>query len=173
MNFTKFTIGLKFYYHIDHPVEDTNFHLNIKTPSSKCHIPNEIDKNDTVSEKSEVEVSFKPPGPTVPTMVGGGDEGSKKLKLVVLPKSGTKKIPVEMNASDNVGESQELQKLNQRLQFHLPQDGYFFIFTQNVIDDDKSFLRWHHVSQGDTIEIFHGSVTEGKDHENVVVFIFS
>jgi ubiquitin C len=93
-------------------------------------------------------------------VVNGGGGASKKLKLMV--KSGTKKIPVEMNASDNVGElRKELQKLNQMLQFHLPQDGYFFIYKQNVMDDDKSF-RWHHVSQGDTIEIFNGSVTGGS-----------
>ncbi|KAK2442644.1 Ubiquitin superfamily protein [Trifolium repens] len=184
------------------PVEDTKFHLNIKMPLSKSHIPIEIDKNDTVlklkekihdidqnnvplnkvmlhstgtelqdnqllrdcefSEKNEIEVSFKPPVPTAPTVVNGGGGGgaSKKLKLMV--KSGTKKIPVEMNASDNVGElRKELQKLNQMLQFHLPQDGYFFIYKQNVMDDDKSF-RWHHVSQGDTIEIFNGSVTGGS-----------
>lgn len=30
--------------------------------------------------------------------------GLKKLKLVVLTKRGTKKIPVEVNVSDNVGE---------------------------------------------------------------------
>jgi hypothetical protein len=35
---------------------------------------------------------------------------------MVLPKNGTKKIPLEMNASDNVGElRKELQKLNQRI----------------------------------------------------------
>ncbi|WRX25899.1 hypothetical protein QQP08_018386 [Theobroma cacao] len=43
---------------------------------------------------------------------------------MVLPKCGTKKIPVEVNASDNVAElRKELQKLQQRLQFHLPQEG--------------------------------------------------
>lgn len=82
---------------------------------------------------------------------------------MVLPKSGTKKIPVEVNAGENVGElRKELQRLHQRLQsFHLPQDGYFFIYKQNVMDDDKSF-RWHHVAHGDTIEIFNGSVTGGS-----------
>jgi ubiquitin C len=40
---------------------------------------------------------------------------------MVLPKSGTKKIPLEMNASDNVGElRKELEKLNQRLQSNQP-----------------------------------------------------
>ncbi|XP_039044054.1 ubiquitin domain-containing protein 7SL RNA1-like [Hibiscus syriacus] len=97
-----------------------------------------------------------------PTSSGTELAGSKKLKLLVLPKMGTKKIPVEMNATDNVGElRKELQKLHQRLHFHLPQDGYFFIYKQNVMDDDRSF-RWHQVAQGDTIEIFNGSVTGGS-----------
>ncbi|XVE87840.1 hypothetical protein DITRI_Ditri19aG0020400 [Diplodiscus trichospermus] len=87
--------------------------------------------------------------------------GSKRLKLMVLPKGGTKKIRVEVNAMDNVGElRKELQKLKQRLHFDLPQDSYFFIYKQNVMDDDRSF-RWHQVAQGDTIEIFNGSVTGG------------
>ncbi|TKY53094.1 Polyubiquitin protein [Spatholobus suberectus] len=108
-----------------------------------------------VSESGEIDVSFRP-SPTA------SPPGPKRLKLMVLPKSGTKKVPVEVNASDNVGElRKELQKLHQRLQFHLPQDGYFFIYKQNVMDDDRSF-RWHHVGQGDTIEIFNGSVTGGS-----------
>ncbi|KAJ1386668.1 Ubiquitin-like domain superfamily [Sesbania bispinosa] len=113
-----------------------------------------------VSDNTEIDVSFRPSPPTT-SASGGNVGGSKKLKLMVLPKSGTKKIPVEVNASDNVGElRKELQKLNQRLQFHLPQDGYFFIYKQNVMDDDRSF-RWHHVGQGDTIEIFNGTVSGG------------
>ncbi|KAK7860010.1 ubiquitin-like protein-NEDD8-like protein RUB3 [Quercus suber] len=128
-----------------------------------------------ISENSDIDVSFRPspttaspaamaalspapgPGPGPMTLLG-----SKKLKLLVLPKSGTKKIPVEMNASDNVGElRKELQKLQEKLQFSLPQEGYFFIYKQNVMDDDRSF-RWHHVGQGDTIEVFNGSVTGGS-----------
>ncbi|XP_057449480.1 ubiquitin domain-containing protein 7SL RNA1-like [Lotus japonicus] len=94
------------------------------------------------------------------TVANTGPGGSKKLK--VWAKSGTKKIPVEVNASDNVAElRKELNKLQQRLQFHLPQEGYFFIYEQNVMNDDRSF-RWHHVKQGDTIEIFNGSVTGGS-----------
>ncbi|XP_044460479.1 polyubiquitin 8-like [Mangifera indica] len=103
---------------------------------------------------SEVDVSVKPS----PTSSGG--TGSKKLKLMVLPKCGTRKIPVEVNASDNVGDlRKELQKLQENFHFHLPEEGYFFIYKQNVMDDDRSF-RWHHVGSGDTIEIFNGSVTE-------------
>ncbi|KAI4298641.1 hypothetical protein L6164_032175 [Bauhinia variegata] len=99
-----------------------------------------------VSDNSEIDVSCRSSPPNsvaVPAGGGGGGGGvegpsSKKLKLMVLPKCGTKKIPVEVNGSDNVGElRKELQKLHQRLQFHLPQEGYFFIYKQNVMDDDR------------------------------------
>ncbi|GKV41726.1 hypothetical protein SLEP1_g49224 [Rubroshorea leprosula] len=108
-------------------------------------------------ENAEIDVNIRPlPSPT------SSGTGSKKLKLMVLPKSGPNKIPVEVNPSDNVSElRKELQKLQSRLQLHLPPEGYFFIYKQNVMDDDRSF-RWHQVGQGDTIEIFNGSVTGGS-----------
>ncbi|KAJ8761731.1 hypothetical protein K2173_004540 [Erythroxylum novogranatense] len=111
---------------------------------------------------SEINVNIRPsPTASGTCLTGGNIPGSKKLKIMVLPKCGTKKIPIEVNALDNVGElRKELQKLHQKLQFDLPQEGYFFIYKQNVMDDDRSF-RWHHVCQGDTIEIFNGSVTGG------------
>ncbi|KAL6214431.1 hypothetical protein ACLB2K_013865 [Fragaria x ananassa] len=118
-----------------------------------------------ISDNAEIEVSLRPSPTAAASAVAATtvSPGSKnKLKLMVLPKCGTKKIPVEVNASDNVGElRKEVQKLHQRLHFHLPQESYFFIYKQNVMDDDKSF-RWHHVGQGDTIEIFNGSVTGGS-----------
>ncbi|GAV73665.1 ubiquitin domain-containing protein [Cephalotus follicularis] len=108
-------------------------------------------------ENGEIDVNIKP-SPSA----SGAAGSNKKLKLMVLPQCGTKKIPVEVNASDNVGElRRELHKLHQIMHFHLPQEGYFFIYRQNVMDDDRSF-RWHHVAQGDTIEIFNGSVTGGS-----------
>lgn len=185
--------------------------LNVKSPSSKLHIPLEVDASDTVlrlkekiqemeavpsnnkivlhvggaelqdhqilrdcevSDNSEIDVTFRPlpvaaagagscAAPAAAAVGGGGGGGSKKLKVMVLPKCGTKKIPVEVNAGDNVGElRKELQRLNQRFQLHLPPEGYFFIYKQNVMDDDRSF-RWHQVGNGDTIEIFNGSVTGG------------
>ncbi|MCL7026187.1 hypothetical protein MKW94_009568 [Papaver nudicaule] len=98
--------------------------------------------------------------PTTTTLSGGRGGGStssgsstasnnKRLKLMVLPKCGTQKVQVE-------------QKINQRgVQFDLPSDGYFFIFNQNVMDEDRSF-KSHELRQGDTIEIFNGSVTGGS-----------
>jgi hypothetical protein len=116
-----------------------------------------------ILESSSIDVGFKglPTNPIVarsrPTMAP-----PKKLKLTVLTRCGTKKIPVEMNVSDNVEElRKELEKLQQRLHFPLPEEGYFFIHKQNVMDEDQSFW-WHHVGQGDTIEIFNGTVTRGS-----------
>ncbi|XP_073274954.1 ubiquitin domain-containing protein 7SL RNA1-like [Primulina huaijiensis] len=86
----------------------------------------------------------------------------RKLKIVVLTKHGTKRVPLEVNPWQDVGELRtKLQKLDKEMQLDLPKDGYFFIYKQNVMDDDKSF-RWHHVGQGDTIETFSGSVSGGS-----------
>lgn len=85
----------------------------------------------------------------------------RMMRVMVQPKSASKKIPVEVYPGDNVGQlRKELQKLHSQMNIQLPQEGYFFIFKQNVMDDDRSF-RWHDVRHGDTIEIFNGSVTGG------------
>ncbi|KAG9445452.1 hypothetical protein H6P81_016792 [Aristolochia fimbriata] len=116
-----------------------------------------------VSEHSEITVAAAKQGSNY---AGGAapTNGSspKKMRIMVQPKCGTKKIPVEVGPNDKVRElRKELQRLHHHLQFHLPQDGYFFIYKQNVMEDDQSF-RWHDVRQGDTIEIFNGSVTGGS-----------
>ncbi|XP_049380501.1 ubiquitin domain-containing protein 7SL RNA2-like [Solanum stenotomum] len=119
-------------------------------------------------DNSEINVSIRPStimvsAPTTTTITSSGlpmnsnGNGLKKLRIMVLSKCGTNKIPIEINPSDNVG---HLKKELQKLELELPQEGYFFIYKQNVMDDDRSF-RWHHVCQGDTIEIFNGSVTGG------------
>ncbi|XAR73600.1 hypothetical protein NMG60_11007621 [Bertholletia excelsa] len=84
---------------------------------------------------------------------------AKKLRVMVMSKCGSRKIPVEVNVWDNVGElRKELERVHQRLRFPLPEDGYFFIHKQNVMEEDQTF-QWHQVAQGDSIEIFNGSVT--------------
>ncbi|PHT99837.1 hypothetical protein BC332_29625 [Capsicum chinense] len=121
-----------------------------------------------ISNNSEIDVSIKPstittPAPAITTTTSpvsssvNNGNGSKKLQIMILTKCGTNKIPIEVNPSENVG---QLKKELQKLELELPQEGYFFIYKQNVMDDDRSF-RWHHVCQGDTIEIFNGSVTGG------------
>ncbi|XP_055816321.1 ubiquitin domain-containing protein 7SL RNA1-like [Solanum dulcamara] len=131
-------------------------------------------QNYGLSDNSEIDVSIKAstiivsaPTTTIITTTSSGSSvnnngngsgfGSKKLRIMILSKCGTKKIPIEVNPLDNVG---HLRKELQTLELELPQEGYFFIYKQNVMDDDRSF-RWHHVCQGDTIEIFNGSVTGG------------
>ncbi|GMN49815.1 hypothetical protein TIFTF001_018977 [Ficus carica] len=101
-----------------------------------------------VKDDGEIEVGFRRPA-------------SSKLKVVVESKCGTKRIPVEVNASGNVGDQlrKELRRLNQEQGFPLPTE-YFFIHKQDVMDEDRSF-RWHRVASGDTIEVFPGSVTTG------------
>ncbi|MQL75450.1 hypothetical protein Taro_007825 [Colocasia esculenta] len=94
---------------------------------------------------------------------------SKRLRLSVLlppPQWGStaassRKVAVEVNGADNVSElRKELQRLQGSLGFELPAEGYFLIYKQNVMDEDRTF-RWHDVRQGDAIEIFNGSVTSG------------
>ncbi|CBI31224.3 unnamed protein product, partial [Vitis vinifera] len=84
----------------------------------------------------------------------------KKLKvMVVLPRCGGKKTAVEVNGSDKVRVLRmELDKLQKCLQFYLPKDGYYFIYKEHVMDEDRSF-RWHHVGQGDTIDISPTSIS--------------
>ena len=140
-------------------------------------------RDSEMSENSEVEVCLRPsptvstaaPGMTTPPpppqpstttaaagTVATSGSSKNKLKVMVQPKFGNSKIPMEVNPTDNVGElKKELQKLQQRLHFHLPPEGFFFIYDRDVMDEDRSF-RWHGVAQGDTIEIFNGSVSGGS-----------
>lgn len=112
-----------------------------------------------LSENSDVTVGFRP-SPTVNVVSSrpspGNMGGLMKLRIVV--QYGGEKIAAEVSAAENVG---ELRKKLQKMKLNLPQEGYFFIYKQNVMDDDRSF-RWHHVAQGDTIEIFSGSVSGGS-----------
>ncbi|KAK6926224.1 Ubiquitin-like domain, partial [Dillenia turbinata] len=70
----------------------------------------EVDVSDTIGRASP---------PAAASTTSGGNAGSKKLKLFVLPRYGTKKIPVEVNASDNVGElRKQLLILQEKLHFN-------------------------------------------------------
>ncbi|CAA7409070.1 unnamed protein product [Spirodela intermedia] len=97
-----------------------------------------------------------------PRQLHSPSPSAKRLRVMVLPKCGTKKIAVEVNGWENVKElRRELIRLQEKQQVNLPAEGYFFIYRQNVMDEDRSF-RWHDVRHGDTIEIFNGSVTSGS-----------
>ncbi|KAG6395778.1 hypothetical protein SASPL_141903 [Salvia splendens] len=118
----------------------------LTAPVSRLVVGNELPDHKTLVDcdlghNSEVAVGLR----------GGGGGG-----LRVVAQYGAEKVGVEVGPGENVGElRKKLQKMN------LPKEGYFFIFKQNVMDDDRSF-RWHHVGQGDTIEIFSGSVSGGS-----------
>ncbi|CAL9771701.1 unnamed protein product [Musa acuminata subsp. burmannicoides] len=158
----------------------------VSTPTSRRQLTLEADAADTVARLKERvrDLSGVPPNRFV--LFHGGVElqdhrrladyvvadhsrmnlvmrpslGAKKLRLMLLPKHGAKTIPVEVNASDNVSElRKEVQRLHGVLNFDLPPEGYFFIYKQNAMEEDKSF-RWHDVRSGDTIEIFHASVKD-------------
>ncbi|PIM99976.1 Ubiquitin-like protein [Handroanthus impetiginosus] len=118
-------------------------------------------KDCELSGKSEVDVIVRSsPAPATSRPSSGNVGGSRKLRIFVLTKcgTGTEKIPLEVNYLDNVV---ELRKKLQAMNVDLPQEGYFFIYKQIVMDDDRSF-RWHQVCQGDTVEIFSGSVSGGS-----------
>ncbi|RWV82838.1 hypothetical protein GW17_00055626 [Ensete ventricosum] len=156
----------------------------VSTPTSRRQLTLEADAADTVARLKERirDLSGVPPNrfvlfhgsvelqdhrrladyvvadPSRMDLVMGPSLGAEKLRLMVLPKHGSKTIPVEVNASDTVSElRKEVQRLHGVLNFDLPPDGYFFIYKQNAMEEDKSF-RWHDLRPGDTIEIFHGSV---------------
>ncbi|KAK4758877.1 hypothetical protein SAY87_020178 [Trapa incisa] len=119
-------------------------------------------RDSQLHDNSEIEVVVRNASQTA-SIGPATTTNNKKLQIMVLTKCGTRKIPVELNAGDSVGElRRELHRLQQVMNnFTLPPEGYFFIYRQNVMDEDRSF-RWHHVGQGDTIEIFNGSVTGGS-----------
>ena len=99
---------------------------------------------------------------TAAVMVATSGSSKNKLKVMVQPKFGNSKIPMEVSPTDNVRKlKKELQKLQQRLHFHLPPEGFFFIYDRDIMDEDRSF-RWHGVAHGDTIEIFNGSISGGS-----------
>ncbi|CAG7862288.1 unnamed protein product, partial [Brassica rapa] len=154
----------------DHDIEQcailNNSHLQIisSSPGTDQHRnSNQVLKTEQSPPSNSTEPIIN--GQDLPVMMArtnNNNNNPKKLRVMVLPKSGTMKIPVEVNASDNVGElRKELVKIQQRFQISLPQEGYFFIYKQNVMEDDRSF-RWHRVDHGDTIEIFNGSVSGGS-----------
>ncbi|CAH8273345.1 unnamed protein product [Arabidopsis lyrata] len=82
-----------------------------------------------------------------------------KMIVMVQPYGETRRTQVEVNALNNVEElRKELVKMQERGEFYLPQERFYFIHKQAVLQEDKSFLT-NGVAHGDTIEIFLGYVT--------------
>ncbi|OAY33143.1 polyubiquitin [Manihot esculenta] len=64
-------------------------------------------------------------------------------------------IPLEMKDSNTVNDLRSLL-LSRKI---LPEDDYFFIYKQQVMEDNRS-LRWHGVENGHSLYVFKGTVTE-------------
>ncbi|CAN6163010.1 unnamed protein product [Urochloa humidicola] len=90
----------------------------------------------------------------------GGAGRNQQQRIGVKVKFGARAVGMEVGAADVV---RELRKEVERLRLPVRDGGgggYFFVYKQNVMDEDRT-LRWHDVKNGDTIEIFNGTVTGG------------
>ncbi|KAG2613758.1 polyubiquitin 11-like [Panicum virgatum] len=95
-----------------------------------------------------------------PAAVGGGNGArNNQQRIAVKVKFGARAVALEVGATDVV---RDLRKEVERLRLPVRDGGggYFFVYKQNVMDEDRT-LRWHEVKNGDTIEIFNGTVTGG------------
>jgi hypothetical protein len=102
-----------------------------------------------------------------PPSAGGGN-GAKnhhhqqQQRMAVKVKWGGKAVALEVGVMDAVRDLRwEVERVAPQLR--LPDrdgGGYFFVYKQNVMEEERT-LRWHEVKNGDTIEIFNGSVTGG------------
>ena len=100
----------------------------------------------SLSEVS-TDLVLAPPSPSGPSKVA-----RYNLKVTVLTACGMKKIPMEVNAWNNVEVlKKEMEKLLD-LKFDLPGEVYIFFHNQEIMIDSRSFL-WHQVRKGDTIQI--------------------
>ncbi|KAK1304637.1 hypothetical protein QJS10_CPB11g01224 [Acorus calamus] len=148
--------------------ESQRVSLHVKVPHLKRQFSLEVDLNDTASKLKDKAGSLSTPEVSVLLRSNNGSggttttgAGAKKLKVVLLPMGG-KKFVVEVNAGDGVRElRKEVQRMQQAMQFCTQGEEYFFIYKQNVMEEERSF-RWHDVKQGDVIEIFKGKVSGGS-----------
>ncbi|OEL20326.1 hypothetical protein BAE44_0018655 [Dichanthelium oligosanthes] len=102
-----------------------------------------------------------------PAASGGGNAATprsqQQQRVAVKVKIGNRAVALEVGAMDVV---RDLRKEVERLRIPVRDGdgggggGYFFVYKQNVMDEDRT-LRWHEVKNGDTIEIFNGTVTGG------------
>ncbi|CAD6335795.1 unnamed protein product [Miscanthus lutarioriparius] len=103
--------------------------------------------------------------PQAPVASGGGGGGNgagarNQQRIEVSVMFGETAVALEVGAMDVV---RDLRKEVERLRLPVRDGsggGYFFVYKQNVMDEDRT-LRWHEVKNGDTIEIFNGTVTGG------------
>jgi hypothetical protein len=99
--------------------------------------------------------------PPAAAAAAGGGNGARtnQQRIAVKVKFGARAVALEVGATDVV---RDLRKEVERLRLPVRDGGggYFFVYKQNVMDEDRT-LRWHEVKNGDTIEIFNGTVTGG------------
>ncbi|KAF8658743.1 hypothetical protein HU200_059228 [Digitaria exilis] len=121
----------------------------------------------------EVCVIVRHPPASAPAAVAGGGNGGgartmsqqqpQQQRIAVEVKFGAKAVAMEVGAMDVV---RDLRKEVERLRLPVHDGGggggggYFFVYKQNIMDEDRT-MRWHDVKNGDTIEIFNGTVTGG------------
>ncbi|KAG0515708.1 hypothetical protein BDA96_10G301700 [Sorghum bicolor] len=110
----------------------------------------------------DVSAVVRPQAPVASGGGGGGNGGGARnqQRIEVSVKFGETAVALEVGAMDVV---RDLRKEVERLCLPVRDvggGGYFFVYKQNVMDDDRT-LRWHEVKNGDTIEIFNGTVTGG------------
>jgi ubiquitin C len=107
----------------------------------------------------------QPPTSDAAEAAGGGNGGGARnqQKIAVKVMFGARVVALEVGAMDVVRDLRKEVVERLRLPVHdgsAGGGGYFFVYKQNVMDEDRT-LRWHDVKNGDTIEIFNGTVTGG------------
>ncbi|KAL8532298.1 hypothetical protein ACS0TY_008773 [Phlomoides rotata] len=134
-------------------------------PSRLILCANGIELNDfksikdcRLSDNSKVSASIRAI-PVVPLTAAPHEESSssaeepEKLRVVINIYSGGQ-FPVEVNSLITLGELRDKLK---NMEVNLPEH-FFFIHDDAVIYDDDRSLKWHRVTDGDTIDIFVGYV---------------
>ncbi|XP_040385610.1 uncharacterized protein LOC102706902 [Oryza brachyantha] len=115
----------------------------------------------------EVSAVVRSPPPASAPSPGAGNKKPPQQQQQAPPqvtvnvKWGAKAAAVEVSDLLAVKDLRRELGVGAAAQLALPNDGgYFFIYKQNVMEEDRT-LRWHDVKNGDTVEIFNGRVTGG------------
>ncbi|CAL5040048.1 unnamed protein product [Urochloa decumbens] len=111
-----------------------------------------------------------PPPATAATVAPAAGSGNgagaiartqQQQRIAVKVKFGARAVGMEVGAADVVRDlRKEVERLRLPVRDGTGGGGYFFVYKQNLMDEDRT-LRWHDVKNGDTIEIFNGTVTGG------------
>ncbi|KAL6603643.1 hypothetical protein ACP70R_044004 [Stipagrostis hirtigluma subsp. patula] len=109
----------------------------------------------------EVYAVVRQPSPAGGSAVPGSKSQQQQQRMAVKVKWGAKVVALEVGATDAVRDlRREVERAAPHLRLPERDGGYFFVYKQNVMEEERT-LRWHEVKNGDTIEIFNGSVTGG------------